>query len=106
MGHDDDKYLTLDELLLWMRCRHLRREATEALNRLIEVLETQNNEHLYSTVLKFQLPEAAGYSACQAFKSHSYINDYVLQSARRQVTMYMSCLSSDTSLWSDIVGIQ
>ena len=41
----------LDELLLWMRCRQLRREAIEAMNRLIEVLETQNNEHLYSTIL-------------------------------------------------------
>ena len=41
----------LDELLLWMRCRQLRREAREAMNRLIEVLETQNNEHLYSTIL-------------------------------------------------------
>ena len=41
----------LDELLLWMRCRKLRREAREAMNRLIEVLETQNNDHLYSTVL-------------------------------------------------------
>ena len=40
-----------DDLLLWMRCRQLRREAREAMNRLIEVLETQNNEHLYSTVL-------------------------------------------------------
>ena len=41
----------LDELLLWMRCRQLRREARDAMNRLIEVLETQHNEHLYSTVL-------------------------------------------------------
>ena len=41
----------LDELLLWMRCHQLRREAREAMNRLIEVLETQHNEHLYSTVL-------------------------------------------------------
>ena len=41
----------LDELLLWMRCRQLRREAREAMNRSIEVLETQNNELLYSTVL-------------------------------------------------------
>ena len=41
----------LDELLLWVRCRQLRREAREAMNRLIEVLETQNNEHLYSTIL-------------------------------------------------------
>ena len=48
-----------DELLLWMRCCQLRREAREAMNRLIEVLETQHNEHLYSTVLQFQLPEAA-----------------------------------------------
>ena len=41
----------LDEVLLWMKCRQLRREAREAMNRLIEVLETQNNEHLYSTIL-------------------------------------------------------
>ena len=41
----------LDELLLWIRCRQLRWEAREAMNRLIEVLETQHNEHLYSTVL-------------------------------------------------------
>ena len=41
----------LDELLLWMRCRQLRRKAREPMNRLIEVLETQHNEHLYSTVL-------------------------------------------------------
>ena len=41
----------LDELLLWMRCRQLRQEAREAMNRLIEVLETQNDEHLYSTIL-------------------------------------------------------
>ena len=41
----------LDEVLLWMRCRQLRPEAREAMNRLIEVLETQNNEHLYSTIL-------------------------------------------------------
>ena len=41
----------LDKLLLWMRCRQFRREAREVMNRLIEVLETQNNEHLYSTVL-------------------------------------------------------
>ena len=41
----------LDELLLGMRCRQLSWEAREAMNRLIEVLETQNNEHLYSTIL-------------------------------------------------------
>ena len=41
----------LDELLLWIRCLQLRREAREAMNKLIEVLETQNNEHLYSTEL-------------------------------------------------------
>ena len=41
----------LDKLLLWMRCRQLRREAREAMHRLIEVLETQNNEHLYRTIL-------------------------------------------------------
>ena len=43
--------VVLDELLFWMRCRQLRREAREAMDRLMEVLETQNNEHLYSTVL-------------------------------------------------------
>ena len=41
----------LDEVLLWIRCRQLRREDREAMNSLIEVLETQNNEHLYSTIL-------------------------------------------------------
>ena len=41
----------LGELLLWMRCRQLRPEAREVMNRLIEMLETQNNEDLYSTVL-------------------------------------------------------
>ena len=41
----------LDEVWLWMRCRQLRREAREAMNRLIEVLETQKNEQLYSTIL-------------------------------------------------------
>ena len=41
----------LDEVLLWMSCCQLRREATEAMNRLIEVLVTQNNAHLYSTIL-------------------------------------------------------
>ena len=41
----------LDELWLWMRCRQLRLEAREAMNRLIEVLETQNYEHLYNTIL-------------------------------------------------------
>ena len=41
----------LDELLLWLRCCQLRQEARETVERLIEVLETQNNEHLYSTVL-------------------------------------------------------
>ena len=40
----------LDELLLWMRCRQLRREAREAMNRLIEVLETQHNEYLICIV--------------------------------------------------------
>ena len=29
----------LDELLFWMRCRQLRREAREAAERLIKVLE-------------------------------------------------------------------
>ena len=32
----------LDELLFWMRCRHLRREAREAAERLIVVLEELN----------------------------------------------------------------
>ena len=41
----------LDELSLWMRCRQLSPEAREAMNRLIEMLETQNNKNLYSTVL-------------------------------------------------------
>ena len=41
----------LDEVLLWMRCRQLRWEARAAMKRLIEVLEAQNNEHLYSTIL-------------------------------------------------------
>ena len=41
----------LDEVLLRMRCCQLRWEAREAMNRLIEVLETQNNEHLYSMIL-------------------------------------------------------
>lgn len=41
----------LDELLFWMRCRQLRREAREAAERLIEVFERQENEHLYSVVL-------------------------------------------------------
>ena len=41
----------LDEVLLWIRCRQLRWESREAMNRLIEVPETQNNEHLYSTIL-------------------------------------------------------
>ena len=44
-------FAILDEVLLWMRCRQLRREAREAMNRLIEVLETENNEHLVSTIL-------------------------------------------------------
>ena len=43
--------LILDEVLLWMRCRQLRRETREAMNRLIKVQEAQNNEHLYSTIL-------------------------------------------------------
>ena len=34
----------LDELLFWMRCRQLRREATEAAERLIEVLEGRKQE--------------------------------------------------------------
>ena len=41
----------LDELFLWIRYRQIRQEAREAAERLIEVFETQNNEHLYSTVL-------------------------------------------------------
>ena len=34
----------LDELLFWMRCRQLRREAREAAERLIEVLEDSERE--------------------------------------------------------------
>ena len=41
----------LDDLLLWMRYLQLCQEATEAAERLIEVFEAHNNEHLYSTVL-------------------------------------------------------
>ena len=44
-------FALLDEVLFWMRCHQLRLEAREAMDRLIEVLETQNNEHLYSSVL-------------------------------------------------------
>ena len=38
----------LDEVLLWMRCRQLRREAREQIDGGVR---TQNNEHLYSTIL-------------------------------------------------------
>ena len=41
----------LDELLLWMRCRQLCREAREAVERLNEVYEAPTIEHLYSNVL-------------------------------------------------------
>ena len=41
----------LDELFLWIRYRQLRQGAREAAERLVEVFEAQNNEHLYSTVL-------------------------------------------------------
>ena len=41
----------LDELLLWMRCRQLCREAREALERLNELHEAPTIEHLYSNVL-------------------------------------------------------
>ena len=41
----------LDDLLLWMRCRQLCREAREALERLNEVHEAPTIEHLYSNVL-------------------------------------------------------
>ena len=44
-------FVILDEVLFWLRCRQLRREAREAMNRLIEVLETEKNKHLYSTIL-------------------------------------------------------
>ena len=44
-------FAELHELLLWTRCCHLSLEAREAVERLIEVLETQYDEHLYSTVL-------------------------------------------------------
>ena len=39
----------LDELLFWMRCPQLRREAREAAERLIEVLEEsqQESRHVY-----------------------------------------------------------
>ena len=41
----------LDELLLWMSCRQLCREAREAVERLNEVYEAPTIEHLYSNVL-------------------------------------------------------
>ena len=44
-------FALLDELFLWIRYRQLRQEAREAAERLIEVFEAQNNEHLYRTVL-------------------------------------------------------
>ena len=44
-------FALLNELLFWMRCHQSRLETREAMDRLIEVLETQDNEHLYSTVL-------------------------------------------------------
>ena len=44
-------FALLDELFLWIRYRQLRQEARGAAERLIEVFESQNNEHLYSTVL-------------------------------------------------------
>ena len=34
----------LDELLCWMRCRQLQREAKEAAERLIKVLEDSQQE--------------------------------------------------------------
>ena len=34
----------LDELLFWMRCRQLRREAREAAEQLIEVLEDSERD--------------------------------------------------------------
>ena len=34
----------LDELLFWMRCRQLRREARKAVERLMEVLEDSEQE--------------------------------------------------------------
>ena len=43
--------IALLSLFLWIRYRQLRQEAREAAERLIEVFEAQNNEHLYSTVL-------------------------------------------------------
>lgn len=43
--------LIFDELCWWFRCRQLRREAREAAERLIEVFERQDNEHLYSVIL-------------------------------------------------------
>ena len=44
-------FALLDELFLCIRYRQLRQLAKEAAERLIEVFEAQNNEHLYSTVL-------------------------------------------------------
>ena len=44
-------FALLDELFLWIRYRQLHQEAREAGERLIEVFETQNSEHLYSTVM-------------------------------------------------------
>ena len=44
-------FALLDELFLWTRYRQLHQEAREAAERLIEVFEAQNNEHLFSTVL-------------------------------------------------------
>ena len=43
----------LDELLFWLRCRQLQREAGEAVERLIEVFERLNENviPLYSIVL-------------------------------------------------------
>ena len=59
----------LDEVLLWMRCRQLRREAREAMNRLIEVLETPNNEHLYSTILWIIVNKKHKRKLCLVFSS-------------------------------------
>lgn len=43
----------LDELLLWLRCFQLRREAREAAERFIEAFERHDDDvsHLYSVIL-------------------------------------------------------
>lgn len=41
----------LDELCFMMRCRQLRREAREAAELLVQAIERQSNQSLYSVVL-------------------------------------------------------